>query len=438
MKRRLSLPHGPGAEPWLPRRDTTVLLLSASTELQGAVGRVSAAAAVELLVGEDFKNAAGRWDEVAAVLVDAALTLDESVEAGLTGWRGPTTVVGFTDSSARMWRQAERLGADRVAILPDSAAWLADYLGRLRNPMQGAGVIGIVGGCGGAGASTLAILLSAEAARCGTRTLLVDGDPWGGGLATALSAQELPGLRWPELLRASGSINPEQLAASLPQLGGLSLLSWPDAVADIWEIPGQATSGATQWEPLTTLFAEAPTNGLLPAETARSVTGEVLRAARGAYGLVVVDVGRSLQSLSSLARHCSGLLIVVPPRLRAAAAARQLVETLPPVPMTAVVRGPLGEGIDATMVAEAVGMPLMGRLPELRRVEETMASKRVPDLLRRRRVSRLLQGILGWMSGQRYDVGTPVAPIRLVRGEDVADGRDRAGRGRSNGRPGGS
>ena len=52
MRSHQNLSLGPTEEPWLPHRDTTVLLLSASTELQGAVGRVSAAAAVELLVGQ--------------------------------------------------------------------------------------------------------------------------------------------------------------------------------------------------------------------------------------------------------------------------------------------------------------------------------------------------------------------------------------------------
>ncbi|MGO2542597.1 MAG: septum site-determining protein Ssd, partial [Specibacter sp.] len=202
MRRRNDLPRGPAPEAWLPRRDTTVLLLSASVELQGAVGRVSAAAAVELIVGDGFGNVAGRWDDVAAVLVDSALLADTGVAAGLAGWRGPTAVVGFVRDSAQMWQQAELLGADRVAILPDSAPWLANYLSCLRNPASGAGVVGIVGGCGGAGASTLAVLVAAEAARRGTRTLLVDGDPWGGGLCAALSAEDVPGLRWPELLRA--------------------------------------------------------------------------------------------------------------------------------------------------------------------------------------------------------------------------------------------
>lgn len=365
-----------------------MLLLSAAVELQGAVGRVCAAAAIELIVGEALEQVAGRWDDVAAVLLDSAVLADASVDAGLAGWRGPTAVVGFASDTAQMWRQAERLGADKVAILPDCAPWLANYLSCLRNPASGAGVVGIVGGCGGAGASTLAVLVAAEAAGRGTRTLLVDGDPWGGGLCTALSGQDTPGLRWPELLRASGAINPEQLASALPQLAGLSLLSWE--TGQIQE-PAPAMSFAATATVENTLTA-APSQP-------RTAAGEVMRAARGAYGLVVVDLGRNPDSFTTLALHCNGVVMVIPAQMRAAAAALNLLDLLPPMPVAAVVRGPIREGLDAMMVASAVGLPLVGRLPQLRGVTEALESQRLPELLRRRPVRTLVANVLEWMAG---------------------------------------
>lgn len=374
MRVRQHLSGTTAAAAWLPGRDTTILLLSSSVQLQGEVGRVSAAAAVELLVGNALEQLSGQWEDVAAVLIDARTPLESGVQAGLAGWRGPTVVVGFSEDASVLWLQAERLGADRVAILPDSAPWLANFLGRLRNPALGAGVVGVVGGCGGAGASTLAILLAAEAARRGTRTLLVDGDPWGGGLATALSTQELPGLRWPDLLQASGSINPEQLAASLPYVAGFSLLSWGAA--------GEQEQGSSS-------------QALASTES----VAEVMRAARGAYGLVVVDVGRSPTSCVALAHYCNGLLLVVPGQVRAAAAAKVVVQAWPPLPIAAVVRGPLGEGLDAPMVAAAVELPLVGSLPKLRGVSAAFETQRFPELLRRRQVRSLLGRILAWISG---------------------------------------
>ncbi|MDO5753402.1 septum site-determining protein Ssd [Arthrobacter sp.] len=397
---------GPAVAPWLPHRDTTVVLLSASAELQGAVGKVSAAAAVELLVGQGLEQVEGRWDDVAAVLFDAEVLSGAAIDAGLAGWRGPTAVVGFHADAAQMWQQAERMGADRVAILPDSAPWLANYLSFLRNPVAGAGVLGVAGGCGGAGASTLSILIAAGAAAAGTRTLLVDGDPWGGGLCTALAAVDVPGLRWQELLQASGAINPEHLAVSLPQLGHLSLLSWGSGFQQ--EAAGPMPP-AEPWAAASTRSAEGVRTARVwkdrnaragPGSGPRSAAGEVMRAARGAYGLVVVDLGRNPEAFAELAPQCNGLAVVIPGRVRAAAATLHMLATMAPMPTAAVVRGPLAEGLDAAMVAAAVGLPLVGWVPALRGVTEALEAQRLPELLRRRPVRRLVSNVLEWMAGE--------------------------------------
>ncbi|WP_218714053.1 septum site-determining protein Ssd [Arthrobacter sp. BF1] len=388
----------PAHKPWLPRRDTTVLLLSRSPQLQGEVGRVAAAAAVELVIGEALEQNFGAHGDIAAVLVDAA------PDAATPGWRGPVIVVGFTADADRIWQQAAKLEADRVAFLPDSAHWLADYLACLQNPASRAGVLGVVGGCGGSGASTLSLLVAAEAASRGTRTLLVDGDRWGGGLGVMLSAQEAPGLRWPELLQVSGSINPGQLAAALPQVGPLALLSWEQGRVNEGEAGTTGTSPDSD-------YMHAPTG--LPAVRGRrtavplhapsqthDAVDEVMRAAQGAYELVVVDLGRTPEALSTFGIQCNGMMVVVPGRARAVAAALQLRAELPAVPSAAVVRGPMAEGIDAEMVATAAGLPLAGELPWLRGVDQALLAQRLPELLHRRRVRGLLAGVLDWMAGE--------------------------------------
>lgn len=399
----------PAQKPWLPRRDTTVLLLSNSAQLQGEVGRVAAAAAVELVIVEDLEDNAGAQGEIAAVLVDAAPS------AATAGWNGPVIVVGFAADAARMWQQAARLEADRVAVLPDSAHWLADYLACLQNPASRAGVLGVVGGCGGAGASTLSLLVAAEAAARGTRTLLVDGDRWGGGLGTMLTGQGVPGLHWPELLQVSGSINPGQLAAALPQVGPLALLSWEterEAGGEdraggrgmVVERSGEPAVGIRSNQPG---MSEQPMRG--QPHTHDAVT-EVMRAAQGAYGLVVVDLGRTPEAMETFGSHCNGLVMVVPGRLRAVEAALQLGAALPTLPVVAVVRGPVAEGSDADMVATAAGLSLVGELPKLRGLEQALAAQRLPELLRRRRVRTLLGGVLAWMAGDT------VVPHRIRSG----------------------
>lgn len=402
MRRSQSLPRGAVGDPWLPRRDTTVLLLTAAPELQGEVGRISAAAAVELLIGQSLEQMTVQWDDVAAVLVDSA------VDVGLAGWRGPTAVVGFAQDAAQMWRQAARLGADRVAILPDSAQWLADYLACLGSPSPGAGVVGIVGGCGGAGASTVSVLVAAEAAARGTRTLLVDGDRWGGGLSAGMPAQDHPGLRWPELLGVSGSINPEQLAAALPHVGTLSFLSWDSrgrldmetATAAKAAASGSRITAAHQPRMPSTAGPQEPPQG-------QSAVTEVMRAAKGAFGLVLVDVGRTPEAFRTFGVHCSGLLVVVPARARAVAAALAMLEALPPMPVAVVVRGPVAEGLDAAMVADGMGLPLVGEFPRLRGAAAGLDPQRLPELLRRRRVRMLAASALEWMAGDMPLAGRP-------------------------------
>lgn len=395
MRSSQNPPRGKAGDPWLPRRDTTVLLLSATPELQGEVGRVSAAGAVELLIGHNLEQLPVQWDDVAAVLVDSV------VEVGLAGWRGPTVVVGFAPESAQMWRQAARLGADRVAILPDSAQWLADYLACLHSPSPGAGVVGIVGGCGGAGASTLAVLVAAEAAARGTRTLLIDGDSWGGDLSAAMSAQEIPGLRWPELLGVSGSINPEQLAAALPHVGPLTFLSWDSTErAEPEGTVAMKAPASVGSRPVAAHQYRVPLAAGLQAPTqAQSAVAEVMRAAQGAFGLVLVDVGRTPEAFRTFAVHCNGLLVVVPARTRAATAALAMMDSLPPMPVAVVVRGPVAEGLDAVMVADAMGLPLVGEFPHLRGAAAALDSQRLPEMLRRRRVRMLVASALEWMAG---------------------------------------
>ncbi|WP_125612447.1 septum site-determining protein Ssd [Specibacter cremeus] len=357
-----------GSPSWLPAQSASVVLVCGSPAVQGEVGRVAAAAAVELVVVESWERAVAVWADAAALLVGTDMG---GVPAG---WSGPLVVVGLDADAARVWERASGTGADRVAVLPQAAHWLAEHLARLRDPAATGAVVGVIGGCGGSGASTLSALLAVGAAAAGVSTLLVDGDEWGGGLDLALDAADLPGLRWPDIVNAAGAINPGQLAASLPAVHGCSLLSWGARFPVAHEaVPGRA----------------AP-----PGAGSGRVGGEVLRAARHGYGLAVVDVGRSREALAALGGHCDVLLMVVPARLRAAAAATRLLAEMPPVPVALVVRGPLREGLDAELVARAVGAPCLGSLPVLRRAAAATEAGRLAELASGRAVRRFLAAVL--------------------------------------------
>lgn len=346
--------------PWLPGQGTTVVVVSDSPALQGEVGRVCAAAAVGLAVAETVEASVELWNGAAAILIGS------DARGALAGWRGPTIVVGPATDAEQMWRQASLLSADRVAVLPESAQWLANYLTRLHEPAVHSGVIGVLGGCGGAGASTLAALLAAGAAARGQESLLIDGDEWGGGLDLAIGMQDLPGLRWRDLLNASGAINPAQLAASLPRAHGISLLAWRIGAFDV------------------------------PATGIGAAIAEVLKASSEAFETVVVDLSRSADGVSNLAGYCDSYVVVVPAKARATAAAGALMAALPSVPVGVVVRGPVGEGVDASMVADSLGHPCLGVYPTLRRLRDLPEPGRLGEMIRVRKLRFLIEGILGW------------------------------------------
>ena len=343
-------PAGPGE----------VLLVTASGVLRAEVERIVAAAGGRLRLAVDAVEGGRYWDSAAAVLVGSDIR--ELPPRRST----PAVMVGLDGEGDSLWHLAAALGAERVAVLPDAAAWLADHLSRSRSPAPGGLVLGVIGGCGGAGATTAAIWIAQAAAGLGARVLLVDGDRWGGGLELALAAEDGPGLRWPDLAEASGSIDPQQLSDSLPVAGGFSFLSWP----------------ATREQPL---------------PVAAGAAAGVLDAARRGYELVVVDVGRGAEPLHTVVWDCDRILVVVPAQLKAAVAAVRLLQELPPVEAGLLVRGRPGSALDSSLIADAVGVPVQGRIPELRAVTAATESGRLLDLGKRRNIRHFGGTVLDWL-----------------------------------------
>ncbi|MDQ0662984.1 secretion/DNA translocation related CpaE-like protein [Arthrobacter ulcerisalmonis] len=344
----------------VPAGSGGVLLVTSSAVLRAEVERIVAAAGAHLRVVPDAAEAGRYWEAASAVLVGS------DVRELPPRRRTPAVMVGLDGEGDSLWHLAAALGAERVAVLPDAAAWLADHLSRSRSPGPGGIVLGITGGCGGAGATTAAIWIARAAAGLGARVLLVDGDPWGGGLELALAAEENPGLRWPDLAEARGSIDPLQLSDSLPVAGGFSFLSWP----------------ATREQPLPVAAAAA---------------AGVLDAARRGYELVVVDLGRGAEPLRTLAWDCDRIMMVVPAQLKAAVAAVRLLQELPPVEAALLVRGRPGAALDSSLIADAVGLPTQGRIPELRAVAGAMEAGRLLDLAKRRDIRRFAASVLDWL-----------------------------------------
>ncbi len=346
-----------GPEPWLPGESTVTLLVTGSAVLCGEVERIVAAAGGQLRTAAGLEEAAPFWDAAAAVLVGSDIR-------GLPPRRrAPAVLVGLSGDGESLWQLAAAIGAERVAVLPDASVWLAEYLSRSRAPEAGGFVLGITGGCGGAGATTAAVWLAQAAARHGTSVLLVDGDPWGGGMELVLAAEETAGLRWPDLAGASGSIDPQQFREALPRIEGFSFLSWPG------------------------------TRGPHAGMDAATVAG-VLDAARRGYELVVVDIGRGREAQRAFAWDCDRIVVIAPAQLRAAVATARLLQDLPPVETALVIRRRAGAALDGALIAESVGLPLGAIMPDVRGAAAATELGRLLDTGRQRNVRRFAAAVL--------------------------------------------
>jgi hypothetical protein len=202
-------------------------------------------------------------------------------------------------------------------------------------------VIGVVGGSGGVGASTLAAGLARLAANgeSAARAVLVEVDPTSGGIDVLLGTEGVPGPRWSGLRLAGGRLEAAALAEGLPTWSSVAFVA-----ADV------------------TPSADAVAQ-LLPV--ARRV------------GPVVVDLPRWPASARSAAlTRCDLVVLITGSDVASIAGARSVAAGLGTGMRTAlIVRG----GAAPHAVAGLVGVPLIGRIPgDLRRLSPDPVTWPVP------------------------------------------------------------
>ncbi len=190
--------EGPGA--------TGPLVVTEDEGLAEHLLRLCAAAGTEPRLIRGAPPTRELWEAASLVLVGD----DRAAHCSGLGRRGGVLLLGLDLDDPGVWVRAVQLGAEHVLFLPDAEAWLLD---RIADAAEGDGppavTVAVLGGRGGAGASTLACALAVTAARAGRRTMLIDGDPLGGGLDVLLGGETARGLRWPDLAaRAGGSAGP--------------------------------------------------------------------------------------------------------------------------------------------------------------------------------------------------------------------------------------
>jgi secretion/DNA translocation related CpaE-like protein len=312
----------------------TILILVEDPALRPAVDRVVAAAGVPVVRAAD-PSSRRVWTGAAAILLDAAAA-HRCAGRGLPRRRRVFLVSADTPTPAE-WEAAVAVGAHRVITLP---AQEADVMAALAEAVEDVGgddprgpVVAVLPGRGGGGASVFAVAL----ARTAGRSLLVDADPWGGGLDLVLGSETEPGLRWPDLTAAAGRLTYAALRDALPARHGVAVLSG-----------GRVLSGEDPGAELDPLAVDA----VLDAGSRGGVT-------------VVCDVARRPDPATESALARADLVVLTTPAdVRSCAAAAATARWVGGVnPNTGLlVRGPAPGGLRPIDVARIVGVPLLAAM----------------------------------------------------------------------------
>lgn len=194
-------------------------------------------------------------------------------------------------------------------------------VGPLRHPHP---VIGVLSGCGGAGASTLAALL---ALALPPPAVLIDCDPLGGGIDVLLGCEQVSGPRWGQVRLRGGPLDPLTLLEILPR-----------------------------WHEVRFLAADGPA-GLEPTAVA-AVLGAAAEASP-----VVLDLPRADSAVRAAGlAACDVIAVVTPAEVRGVTATAVLAPGLDPDRAGVVVRG-ASRALPARHIGELLGLPVWAELP---------------------------------------------------------------------------
>ncbi|WP_096291413.1 septum site-determining protein Ssd [Mycobacterium ahvazicum] len=294
--------------------------------LRDELDRVAAAVGVRVVHAGGAAGGRKTWSAAAAGGLDAA-GADRCRRAGLPR-RTHVSVLCAAEPATATWSAAIGVGAAHVLSMPaqehELIRELAESAESIRDDELRGHVIGVIGGCGGAGAS----LFAAALARIANDALLVDLDPWGGGLDLLLGGESAPGLRWPDLALHGGRLSWPAVRDALPRLQGISLLSGTRRDHELDAGPVDA----------------------------------VIDAGRRGGVTVVCDLPRRLTDATRTALDAADLVVVVSPcdvrSCAATAAMTPVLATINPN-LGLVVRGPSPGGLRAAEVADICGLPLL-------------------------------------------------------------------------------
>jgi secretion/DNA translocation related CpaE-like protein len=317
-----------------------ILAVLAEPALRDELDRVAAAVGMRVVhAGSALPASRKTWSAAAAVVLDEAAA-SEYAHTGLPR-RAHVIVMTGSDPAPATWAAAIDVGARQVLRLPaqehDLVRELADAGESARDDGAPGGVVAIIGGRGGAGASLFAVAL----AQAATDSILVDLDPWGGGIDLLVGAETTPGVRWPDLALQGGRLTWRAVRDALPQHRGVTMLS---GTRRGYELDAGAVDA-------------------------------VIDAGRRGGATVVCDLPRRLTEAAEIALDTADLVVVVSPcDVRACAATATIVPVLTGINPNVglVVRGPSPGGLRAEEVASIAAVPLLASMKPYPRLAEQL------------------------------------------------------------------
>ena len=321
------------------RKDMTstaaVLAMLTGSALRDEVDRVAAAVGTRVVhVSPTAAISRKTWSAAAVVILDqpgarhcTAARLPRRTAVFVLEFDAP----GVEIPAKATFEAAIMVGAQQVLAMPGQAAELVRALSAAADTAPADGrrgeVVAVIAGRGGAGAS----LFSAALADAANSALLVDLDPWGGGIDLLTGGEGADGLRWPDLTVQGGRLNWAAVRDALPAYRGTSVLSGTRRGFE----PGAGAVDAV---------VEAGRSGgvTVVCDLPRRLTDGVL-AALEAADLVVLVSQSDVRATAATAATASALTVVNPT-------------------IGLVVRGPSPGGLRATDVASIVGLPVLAAM----------------------------------------------------------------------------
>jgi secretion/DNA translocation related CpaE-like protein len=304
----------------------TVLTVLDDVELREVVERVAAAVGIRV-VASPAALTRKTWSTVSAVVLD---------EPGARRCEGMPRRAGLIlvccgEPDESTWQAAITVGAQHLCALPAQEGLLtrnlADAAEEARGGVGDGRVIAVVGGCGGAGASVFAAALAQTA----NSSLLVDLDPWSGGIDLLLASESVPGLRWPDLSLQGGRLSWPAVRDALPNHRGISVLSGARSCHEMDAGPVEA----------------------------------ILDAGRRGGVMVICDLPRRATAAAGAALESADLVVAITTcDVRGVASTSAMTPVLrahnPNVGL--VVRGPSPGGLRAREVADVAQLPLLAAM----------------------------------------------------------------------------